>query len=208
MPPEQTGTEGTEAPETGATTEEPTPDPTNAGEQDPGDGDEWKSEESKAAVLEDLAGERAKRKAERERREAAEAELERIRRESMSEQERAVAEARDAALRTANTRLRRAEVLLVASERRFHDPEDAAALIDLDSIDVDEDGNVDRQAVRDAIDELLERKPHLIASDESSSNGSPRGGADVTGGSEQPVDETPEDWNRGLRQAAGFGSGG
>lgn len=42
------------------------------------------------------------------------------------------------------------------------DPEDALRLVDLDEVDIDEDGTVDRKALRSALRDLAKRKPHLV----------------------------------------------
>jgi hypothetical protein len=42
------------------------------------------------------------------------------------------------------------------------DPADALKLVDLDEVDVDEDGNVDAKALRLALKDLAKRKPHLV----------------------------------------------
>lgn len=56
-------------------------------------------------------------------------------------------------------RLVSAEVRALASAE-FNDPADAEAFLDLGSF-VDETGEVDTDAISTALDELLERKPHL-----------------------------------------------
>jgi hypothetical protein len=42
------------------------------------------------------------------------------------------------------------------------DPSDALRLVDLDEVDVDEDGTVDAKALRLALRDLAKRKPHLV----------------------------------------------
>lgn len=42
------------------------------------------------------------------------------------------------------------------------DPADALRLVDLDDVDVDEDGTVDAKALRAALKDLAKRKPHLV----------------------------------------------
>ncbi|OQO89923.1 hypothetical protein B1813_18970 [Saccharomonospora piscinae] len=46
---------------------------------------------------------------------------------------------------------------------KLHDPADALAHLDLDSIEIDDDGNVDESAVTEAIADLLKSKPYLAA---------------------------------------------
>lgn len=67
-----------------------------------------------------------------------------------------------AALAKANARIVKAE-LRAAASGRLSDPDDALAFIDISTIDVDDDGEVDRDALSDEIDELIKRKPHLAA---------------------------------------------
>lgn len=206
MPDPQTGT-GTDpegaTPDGGTGTEEPTPGDGGTSEPEPEGGHPAGSKE---AVLADLARERKLRQEERDRRQAAERELEERKREGMDEVERARAEARDEALAVANDRLRRAAVMLAAERRGFHDASDATALVNLEGIDVDENGEVDEAAVRDALEALAERKPHLLRqTDGETPPGSPTGGADVHGsGDSGSGPSSDEDWNRGLRAAAGF----
>lgn len=44
----------------------------------------------------------------------------------------------------------------------WEDPEDALRLVDLSDVDVDDDGTVDRKALRAALRDLARRKPHLV----------------------------------------------
>lgn len=67
-----------------------------------------------------------------------------------------------AALAKANARIVKAE-LRAAASGKLSDPEDALAFIDIGDIEVDDDGEVDRDALSDEIDELIKRKPHLAA---------------------------------------------
>lgn len=67
-----------------------------------------------------------------------------------------------AALAKANARIVKAE-LRAAASGKLSDPEDALAFIDISDIEVDDDGEVDRDALGDEIDELIKRKPHLAA---------------------------------------------
>lgn len=98
------------------------------------------------------------------------AELERARREAelrdkpAEEQalEAARAEARAEANAKANERILRSE-LKAAAAGKLADPTDAALFIDLTQFDVSGDGDVDSDALNDAIAELISRKPHLAA---------------------------------------------
>lgn len=66
----------------------------------------------------------------------------------------------------ANLRIVRSEVKALAASK-FADPADAVALLlandQLSKFDVDDDGNVDEDEINEALDELLEKKPHLAA---------------------------------------------
>ncbi|MET0521484.1 MAG: hypothetical protein ABW156_05835 [Jiangellaceae bacterium] len=80
-----------------------------------------------------------------------EAEADRIRREATAE-----------VTAKANARIVRAEVKALAGGK-FADPADAALYLNLDEFEVDEDGEVDGDAITAALDELLKKKPHLAA---------------------------------------------
>lgn len=76
--------------------------------------------------------------------------------------EAAKAEARAEAMSKANERILRSE-LRAAATGKLADPTDAALYIDLTSFEVGDDGDVDSDALNEAITDLLERKPHLAA---------------------------------------------
>lgn len=67
-----------------------------------------------------------------------------------------------------------------AKARKFADPEDAAVML-LRSADVDDflddDGKIDVEAINEALDELLEKKPYLAAGDGKRFKGGGDGGA-------------------------------
>jgi len=67
-----------------------------------------------------------------------------------------------AATTAANTRILRTE-LKAAAKGKLADPLDALAFIDLTDLAVDANGDVDPDALEEAIDDLLTRKPHLAA---------------------------------------------
>ena len=77
-----------------------------------------------------------------------------------SELERATSKAEAAAKRAeaATARAVKAEVKAAASS--FADPEDAIAFLDLTSY-TDDSGEIDTEAIASALEDLLERKPHL-----------------------------------------------
>jgi multidrug efflux pump subunit AcrA (membrane-fusion protein) len=109
---------------------------------------------------------RAAEKAAREAR----AEAEQVRREAelrdkpAEEQalEQARAEARAEAMTAANQRILRSE-LRAAAAGKLADPSDAALFLDLSQFEVGADGDVDSDALNDAIADLISRKPHLAA---------------------------------------------
>lgn len=57
------------------------------------------------------------------------------------------------------------------------DPTDALAFIDLDKFEVSEDGSVDADEIADAIDTLIQNKPHLSAATVKRFQGTGDGGA-------------------------------
>ena len=76
--------------------------------------------------------------------------------------EAARAEARVEAAGKANERILRSE-LRASATGKLADPSDAALYIDLTDFEVGDDGEVDSDALNDAITDLLTRKPHLAA---------------------------------------------
>lgn len=72
------------------------------------------------------------------------------------------AELEKAALNKANDRIRRSEVK-AAAKGVLADPQDAYKFLDLDSFEVDDDGNVDESAISTAIANLVKEKPYLAA---------------------------------------------
>lgn len=76
--------------------------------------------------------------------------------------EAAKAEARAEANKRANDRILRAD-LRAAATGKLADPSDAALYLNLDDFTVTDDGETDSDALNEAIDDLLARKPHLAA---------------------------------------------
>jgi len=111
---------------------------------------------------------KAERKAAREESRALKAELEKFKSEAAlkdkpaEEQalEAARAEARAEANGKANDRILRSE-LKAAATGKMADPTDAALYLDLSTFDVSDDGDVDSDALAEAIADLIARKPHL-----------------------------------------------
>ena len=137
---------------------------------DPGDtdsGDEEGPKGSERAVLADLARERDRRQAaeaEIKRLRKAEQELARLQEANTTEAEKAIAaaraEGRTEALSVANKRIITAEVKATAAGV-LQDPDDAIRLLDLDTFEVDDDGNVDTKAIKAEIAALAKAKPYL-----------------------------------------------
>lgn len=71
-------------------------------------------------------------------------------------------EATAVATTAANRKIVRAEVKAAAAGK-FADAADAVAFLNLDEFDVDDDGEVDGDAITTALDDLLKKKPHLAA---------------------------------------------
>lgn len=95
---------------------------------------------------------------------------------SATDLEKAVNAARDEGrtevLTVANARLVNAEARAVAAELRFKNPALAIKAIDLTSIEVNDDGEVDADAVRAVLAELANAEPYLVG------DGRPKGDAD------------------------------
>lgn len=107
-----------------------------------------------------LLAEREKAKQARDARDAALAKVQEFERAKLSDQERIAADLSDAQKQAAAFRQRavRSEVRALAAAS-FADPDDAAGALDLDDF-INDTGDIDEQAIRSALDELLERKPH------------------------------------------------
>lgn len=91
-------------------------------------------------------------------------------------------EAREEVMKEANGKLIKAEIRAAAAGK-LADPTDALRLLDLGSFEVAGDGTIDTEAISDAIDNLIEKKPYL-ASQRQRSGGSADGGtrnADASG---------------------------
>lgn len=97
---------------------------------------------------------------------AAKAELDELKAQNASDLEKAVAAARKegetAASTRANQRLVAAEARALAADANFHNPRDAAQLVNLSEIKVGEDGEVDSDAVKALIDKLATERPYLV----------------------------------------------
>jgi len=85
-------------------------------------------------------------------------------------------DAEKAAQAKANDRIKRADIKAAAAGK-LSDPQDALRFLDLDAIEVDDDGNTDTDEISAAIDELLSKKPYLSAQGGRRFQGSADGGA-------------------------------
>jgi hypothetical protein len=100
---------------------------------------------------------KAKLKAERARRQAAEAKL--------AEKDKPADDKPDleqAAMARVNRRVLRADIKAAATGK-LADPTDALSLLNLDQFEADTDGEFDQDEIAEAIDDLITRKPHLAA---------------------------------------------
>lgn len=93
--------------------------------------------------------------------------------------EKARAETRAETLKVADERIVKAN-LKAAATGKLADPSDVFAypkIIDLSSFEVDDDGDVDTDALNEAITALLEKKPHLAAQKQNRFDGAADQGA-------------------------------
>ncbi|XKK40320.1 DNA polymerase V family protein [Nocardiopsis sp. ARC36] len=124
-----------------------------------------------------LVAEKARRREETRKRRAAEAELDKLRSGGKADDPDQIRhQAEQAATAKANLRILRSEVRAVATGK-LADPKDALTFIDLDSFEVDENGDVDTEEIADAIDTLLTSKPYLAAATAKRFQGTGDGGA-------------------------------
>jgi hypothetical protein len=70
--------------------------------------------------------------------------------------------AKDEAIASANLKIAKAN-LRAAAAGKLADPMDALTFIDASSFEVDDDGNIDEDALASAIDDLIRSKPYLAA---------------------------------------------
>lgn len=116
---------------------------------------------------------------ERKRTEKVERELAELRRAAMTDQEKAVAEARTEGERIASRKL--AAKLLDAEVRaqaagKLADPADAAKLLDLETL-LDDEGEFDPKEIAKALDDLVKAKPYLAPPPVNGHRGGPPQGA-------------------------------
>lgn len=136
-----------------------------AGEGDEGDGDEGDPDGADKlgdAGKKALDAMKAKLKAERQKRIAAEGRVHELENGGDDEDAKTRRQAESDALAKANARIVKAEVRAAAAGK-LADPADALNFIDLTEFEVGEDGDVDQDDIAEAIDDLLRRKPYLAA---------------------------------------------
>ncbi len=89
---------------------------------------------------------------------------------SASELEKAVksarAEGESEATKRANSRLVAAEARALAAEAKFRNPGLAVKTVDLSSVSVGDDGDVDSTAIKKALDDLAKSDPYLVLNDD------------------------------------------
>ena len=146
-----------------------------------------------------LAEERAARKAaekEAKRAKDLEAELETLRADAMSEQEKAIEQARKEAaeqarnetLSAAHQRIASAEAKALASGKT-RDPAVAVQLLGDLTVFVDDDGEVDTDAMSVALDKLVEEKEYLAVGDRQPVPGADQGARGGNGASQLTRDQ-------------------
>lgn len=125
------------------------------------DGDAEKLGDAGKKALDKIRGDlRAERKARRD------AESKLAAKETNDANETARREAQDAATAKANIKILKSEVKAAAATLGFHDPADAHKFLDLDDFDVDDDGDVDADALKSGLQALMAEKPYLAKSQE------------------------------------------
>lgn len=105
--------------------------------------------------------------------------------------EQARAEARAEATTAANKRIVRSE-LKAAAAGKLANPAVAEKFLDLDDFDVDDNGDVDSDALNEAIADLLKREPYLAAGKPNPFQGSGDGGSRAEPKPDQSIDEAIE----------------
>ena len=79
---------------------------------------------------------------------------------------KAIAEEAEARAKTlkekADIIAKRAAIVSVASALNFYNPQDAASMVDLGQIEIDDDGTVDEKEINELVKSLVESKPYLV----------------------------------------------
>ena len=165
------GSDDGDAPDAGETADMAPP----AGDSKPDEGDQADGD---ADALGDagkkaLDAERQARRDAEKARKKLEEELTELRKQAMTDQERAIEEAREAAtnevLEGVNTKLFAAEVRAaaagkIADPELIADAEMAKRLLKFDEIPMTSDGDIDSAAIAEAVDKLVKNKPYLKGS--------------------------------------------
>lgn len=97
---------------------------------------------------------------------------------------------RDEAIAKANDRILRSEIK-AAAKGSLADPADAYRYLDLESFEVDDNGNVDESQISKAIEDLVSERPYLAAQGSKRFQGSADGGA--RNGNQKPTQLTQAD---------------
>lgn len=135
---------------------------------------------------------KAERNAEKAKRRELEQELAKYQQESETETERKIREATDGAMAKANARIIAAEVRAAAAGV-LADPADAKNFLELSQFEVDNDGNVDSDAITAALTDLVTSKPYLAAQRGSKWEGNADGGARKGGSTPSQLNESDLD---------------
>jgi hypothetical protein len=139
-------------------------DDTDTGEDDQDDTDDDGAADLGDKGKQALDRMKAKLKAERDRRKAAETERDQLKTSKAGsddkDADRIRSEAEKAATAKANARIVRSEVRAAAAGK-LADPKDALKFLDLDQFEVDADGQIDEDEIADAIEQLVKDKPYL-----------------------------------------------
>lgn len=173
--------------------EDPADDPAGDPEDDPEDPDPEGADKLGDPGKKALDTMKAKLRAEKAKRIAAEGERDTLRNGAKKDGEPTAdeirAEARQEATGKANARIIRAEIRAVAAGK-LADPKDALIHLDVSTFDVDEDGEVDSDEIAEAIDELLKNKPYLAAATAKRFQGTGDGGAARKSGKPKQLTES------------------
>lgn len=132
-----------------------------------------------------IAEERDARKAAEKSNRALQAELDKLKQASQTEQEKAITAARkegeQAVTERANTRLKNSEARALAAAAKFRNPATAVKLLDLSEVKVDDDGEVDSEAVKTLLKKLAEDEPYLVDDGKGTTASPSSAGIGVTG---------------------------
>lgn len=169
-------------------TDDPDPDDPEGDPDDDPEGADDLGDKGKQA----LDRMKARLKAERDRRKAAETERDQLKaakpKDGDPDPDDVRKQAEQAATAKANQRIVRSEVR-AAAVGKLANPKDALVFLDLTQFEVDEDGGVDEDEVAEAIDDLLKERPYLAAQGGRRFQGGGDGGARNRSGAPTQVTE-------------------